>query len=131
MIFRLLIFRLFCSLQTVRFQLKHIVANVFSEGLANPVSTGAGIKDVPVGGESLSKDAKYGKENARTYGLSQPHANQKSKNIQVIGKSNKFMQALSLPIICNMNPRSVYNKVEEFHTFVEEEEVDLLLMSES
>ena len=41
------------------------------------------------------------------------------------------MQALSLPIICNMNPRSVYNKVEEFHAFVEEEEVDLLLMSES
>ena len=41
------------------------------------------------------------------------------------------MQALSLPTICNMNPRSVYNKVEEFHTFVEEEEVDLLLMSES
>ena len=30
-----------------------------------------------------------------------------------------------------MNPRSVYNKIEEFHTFVEEEEVDLVLMSES
>ena len=41
------------------------------------------------------------------------------------------MQALHLPTICNMNPRSVYNKQEEFHIFVEEEEVDLLLMSES
>ena len=30
-----------------------------------------------------------------------------------------------------MNPRSVYNKVDEFHAFVEEEEVDLLFMSES
>ena len=30
-----------------------------------------------------------------------------------------------------MNPRSVYNKVQEFHTFVEEEEVDLIFMSES
>ena len=30
-----------------------------------------------------------------------------------------------------MNPRSVYNKVEEFHAFMEEEMVDLLLMSES
>ena len=29
-----------------------------------------------------------------------------------------------------MNPRSVYNKVDEFHAFVEEEEVDLLFMSE-
>jgi hypothetical protein len=38
---------------------------------------------------------------------------------------------LSLPTLCNMNPRSVYNKVDEFHAFVEEEEVDLLFMSES
>ena len=45
--------------------------------------------------------------------------------------NNKYFQALSLPILCNMNPRSVYNKSEEFHTFVNEEEVDLLFMSES
>ena len=30
-----------------------------------------------------------------------------------------------------MNPRSVYNKINEFHTFVKEEEIDLLFMSES
>ena len=30
-----------------------------------------------------------------------------------------------------MNPRSVYNKIDEFHDFVKEEEVDLLFMSES
>ena len=30
-----------------------------------------------------------------------------------------------------MNPRSVYNKIEEFHTMVTEEEVDVLFMSES
>ena len=30
-----------------------------------------------------------------------------------------------------MNPRSVYNKINEFHTFVQEEQVDLLFMSES
>ena len=30
-----------------------------------------------------------------------------------------------------MNPRSVYNKLNEFHEFVKEEEVDLLFMSES
>ena len=42
-----------------------------------------------------------------------------------------MFQALNLPIICNMNPRSVYNKQDEFHTFVEEEMVDLLTMSES
>ena len=30
-----------------------------------------------------------------------------------------------------MNPRSIYNKINEFHTFVEEEQVDLVFMSES
>ena len=30
-----------------------------------------------------------------------------------------------------MNPRSIYNKIDEFHTFVEQESVDLLCMSES
>ena len=42
-----------------------------------------------------------------------------------------MFQALNLPILANINPRSVYNKVDEFHTFVEEEEVDLVFMSES
>ena len=46
-------------------------------------------------------------------------------------RPNKFLQALQLPVIANINPRSVYNKTEEFHTFVKEEEVDLLLLSES
>ena len=30
-----------------------------------------------------------------------------------------------------MNPRSVYNKIDEFHEFMNEEEVDILFMSES
>ena len=36
-----------------------------------------------------------------------------------------------MPTICNLNPRSVYNKIDEFHTFVEEEEVDVIFISES
>ena len=31
----------------------------------------------------------------------------------------------------NVNPCSVYNKVDEFHAFVEEEEIDCVFMSES
>ena len=30
-----------------------------------------------------------------------------------------------------MNPHSVYNKIDEFHTFVEHEKVDIVFMSES
>ena len=55
----------------------------------------------------------------------------KNKNLTVIKRNNKLTQALDLPTICNLNPRSVYNKVDEFHTFVEQESVDLLFMSES
>ena len=46
-------------------------------------------------------------------------------------RSNKPLQALNLPVIANINPRSVYNKVKEFHTFVREEEIDVVFMSES
>ena len=45
--------------------------------------------------------------------------------------SNKVMQALNLPTVMNVNPRSIYNKVNEFHNFVKEELIDCILMSES
>ena len=49
----------------------------------------------------------------------------------MIKRNNNVVQALNLPVICNLNPRSVYNKVEELSTFVNQESVDLLLLSES
>ena len=55
----------------------------------------------------------------------------KLNNLKVIKRSNKPNHALNLPTITNINPRSVYNKVKEFHTFVEQEEIDIVFMSES
>ena len=52
-------------------------------------------------------------------------------NLHAIKRSNKPVEALNLPVIANINPRSVYNKVKEFHTFVDQEEVDVVFMSES
>ena len=52
-------------------------------------------------------------------------------NLKVVKRSNKNIQALSLPTLVNMNPRSVYNKIDEFHTFVRQEEVDVVFLSES
>ena len=46
-------------------------------------------------------------------------------------RSNKLIQALNLPTVMNVNPRSIYNKKDEFHAFVEEELVDCVFMSES
>ena len=49
----------------------------------------------------------------------------------MIKRSNNLVEALSLPTICNLNPRSVYNKVAEFHEFVKNEDIDIVFMSES
>ena len=48
-----------------------------------------------------------------------------------VKRSNKAVQALSLPTVVNINPRSLNNKVEAFKTYMEEEEIDLALISES
>ena len=45
--------------------------------------------------------------------------------------SKKIIEALDLPIICNINPRSIYNKIDQFETFVIQNDVDVVFMSES
>ena len=53
------------------------------------------------------------------------------RELRTIKRSNKVLEAMSLPIICNLNPRSVYNKIDEFHEFVNSESIDIVFMSES
>ena len=43
---------------------------------------------------------------------------QTKRNLIIIKRSNKLIQALNLPNVMNVNPRSIYNKIQEFHTFV-------------
>ena len=45
--------------------------------------------------------------------------------------SDKFKQALHLPTLCNINPRSLYNKKSEFCTFIEQESIDVAFISET
>ena len=52
-------------------------------------------------------------------------------NLKTIRRSNKVVQALELPTVININPRSLNNKIEAFKTYMEEEEVDLAFISES
>ena len=61
----------------------------------------------------------------------QSERGQNKNNLTTIKRSNKLIQALNLPTVMNVNPRSVYNKILEFHTFVKEEEIDCIFMSES
>ena len=41
------------------------------------------------------------------------------------------MQALQLPTCANINPRSLYNCVKEFETYVQEEDIDVAFVSET
>ena len=54
-----------------------------------------------------------------------------NSNNKTIVRSNNVLQALDLPSIINLNPRSVYNKIDEFHALLEDEDIDITFMSES
>ena len=45
--------------------------------------------------------------------------------------SNKVHEALVLPTCMNPNPRSIYNKVNQFITFVKEHSIKCIFLSES
>ena len=97
----------------------------FSRGSQRPHPTGPSTKgDDDNNDKAFHPSGNNGTKNCRTDEL-----NKTGK--MKMNKSSKIFQALSLPILCNMNPRSVYNKIDEFHAFVEEESIDLLFMSES
>ena len=53
------------------------------------------------------------------------------QNLQTVHRSNKLLQTLHFPNLCNINPQSVYNKKEEFVTFVKQMESDIIFISES
>ena len=54
-----------------------------------------------------------------------------TRNNITIKRSNKLLTAVQLPVVVNLNPRSVYNKAEEFKTMMEQLEVGVCFMSES
>ena len=53
------------------------------------------------------------------------------RNVKVIRRSNKAVQALQLPSILNINPRSAYNKPDELQALIMEENIDCTFLSES
>ena len=95
------------------------------------------------GHKPVQKSGKHGKEH-RNHGKEDRGANdlnifdtEKDDSVKTKMKlnkrkmSNKQIQALDLPKLCNINPRSCYNKAEELVTFVKEESLDLIFTSES
>ena len=64
---------------------------------------------------------------------SKPNSNKDCpiKNSKLKKKRDKVLQALQLPSVMNINPRSAYNKPEELQTLIIEEDVDCTFLSES
>jgi hypothetical protein len=50
---------------------------------------------------------------------------------KVLKRNNQLLKAFHLPSVMNINLRSVYNKVDEFLTLVDQYESDLIFMSET
>ena len=50
---------------------------------------------------------------------------------RVIRRNNLVLQSINLPVIINLNPRSVYNKTEEFSLLLEQYSADVICVSES
>ena len=48
-----------------------------------------------------------------------------------VRRSNRILEATNLPLMLVLNPRSIYNKLEEFWIMMEQLEVDICYMSES
>ena len=52
-------------------------------------------------------------------------------NLKSIKRSNRVVQALSLPTVMNINPRSAYNCPENLSLLIKEHEIDAAFLSES
>ena len=50
---------------------------------------------------------------------------------KTIKRSNIILQAIELPVVINLNPRSIYNKTEDLKILLEQYEGDVMTISES
>ena len=55
----------------------------------------------------------------------------KKGNLITIKRNNKLLEASNLPVVLNLNPRSLYNKQTEFCTLIEQTEATLCCISET
>ena len=93
--------------------------------------SGGGIDEKAINRNSINTNTKDVHEKIFEFRQKRKNKQDRMKNLTIIKRSNKVLQALDLPTVLNLNPRSVYNKVDEFIKFVEEEDIDLVCMSES
>ena len=60
-----------------------------------------------------------------------PSVPKRERYNKTIKRSNKLLDAVHLTVVVNLNPRSIYNKAEEFKTMMDQLDCSLCFMSES
>ena len=50
---------------------------------------------------------------------------------KTIVRNNLLLQSMELPVVMNINPRSIYNKTEEFQLLLDQYQAEVICMSES
>ena len=53
------------------------------------------------------------------------------QNLITIRRDNKLIEAVNLPIVVALNPRSLYNKKNEFSTLIDQTEAGICSVSET
>ena len=53
------------------------------------------------------------------------------ENLKTIKRSNKILEASTLPVVLNLNPRSLYQKLDEFETLIEQTNTGVCCISET
>ena len=89
------------------------------------------------GNNSISESVHVSQSGCSIPVIISERGNRVSDNIErtpvrkVLKRNNLFLNSIHLPSVMNINPRSVYNKVDEFLTLVDQYESDLIFMSET
>ena len=55
----------------------------------------------------------------------------RTRVLKSIKRNNSVLHALELPLVINLNPRSLYNKLDEFKLMMEQYQADVVFVSES
>ena len=50
---------------------------------------------------------------------------------KTLRRNNVVLQAMELPVVMNLNPRSIYNKTDDFKLLLEQYQGDVICISES
>ena len=112
---------------TIESQIMQVDGNISLN--SSVISSSSSEDEIPVSSQNVNQIPVI-TTNRNPVQHSAPERNQ-YRNVKGVRTCNKLLDAVQLPVIVNLNPRSIYNKSDEFKTMMEQMDVSLCFMSES